>query len=306
MRRTVVITKRAGGRLANRMLLFAHLIGAAAEHGFVVSDPAFLRYARYFPATSRDLLCRFPPERAVRPFPGGRHLLYVAGELGGGLLHLLQRRGLDVGLVRLRRDQHLDLNSDAFLDVVRAHRLVLVQDWNFRNGANCARHRDVICSFFTPWEKHLARVRAVVEPIRRRGRFLVGVHIRRGDYRDFKGGRLFYSHAEYRNVMVGIEALFTDQDVTFLACSDEPVPREAFAGLDVVLGPGHELEDLYALASCDRIMGPQSTYTTWASYYGGVPRYWIRDPAQLVARSSFVVDRGLGRPVEPAGEATRA
>jgi hypothetical protein len=292
----VVIAKRVG-RLANRTLLFAHFIGAAAEHDFTVLDPAFVDQARYFPTTARTLLCRYPPGRPVPPFPKGRRLLCRAVERYADALHALQQRGHDVGLIRLRRDQRLDLNSDAFLDVLRSHRVVFVQDWFFRNGENCHRHRDAICSFFTPWEKHLAAVRSVVEPVRRRERLLVGVHIRRGDYERFKDGRYFYSHAQYRSLMVGVQAVFPERETTFLVCSDEPAPPDAFAGLDVVRGPGSEIEDLYALAACDLLIGPPSTYTTWASYYGQVPRYRIDDPGALVIRSSFTVDRGLGTPL---------
>jgi hypothetical protein len=135
---------------------------------------------------------------------------------------------------------------------------------------------------------------------------LVGVHVRRTDYERFKDGRFFYSHAQYRDLMVSVEAIFPERDVTFLVCSDERVPSEAFAGLDVVRGPGQELEDLYALASCDLIIGPPSTYSAWASYYGEVPRCQISDPTELVARTSFVVDRRLGRRGEPASGPVQA
>jgi hypothetical protein len=280
------------------MLLFAHFIGAAVEHGFTVFDPAFVAQAKYFPSTARTLTCRYPPGRRVMPFPGGRAAVYHATKWSADALHRLQGRGRDIGVIRLQRDQQLDLNSDEFLDVVRRHRVVFVQDWFFRNGTNCARHRDVICDFFTPFEKHLTRVRAVVDPIRDRERMLVGVHVRRTDYKRFKGGRYFYSHAQYQTLMVGVQGAFPNRDMTFLVCSDEPVPPQAFAGLDVVPGPGSEIEDLYALAACDLIIGPPSTSTGWASYYGGVPRYLMTDPDALVVSSSFVIDRGLGRAVD--------
>ena len=33
--------------------------------------------------------------------------------------------------------------------------------------------------------------------------------------------------------------------------------------------------DLYALARCDYIMGPPSTYTQWASFYGNAPLFHL-------------------------------
>jgi hypothetical protein len=288
----IVIAKRVG-RLANRMLLFAHFIGAALEHDFTVVNPAFgPNHARYFPSTARDLLCRFPSRR-LPAVPGGRTLLYGAARTADDVLHALQGRGHDVGLIRLRRDQHLDLNSDAFLRVVRRHRVVLVHDWFFRNPNNVARHRGVIRAFFTPWHYHLDRARRAAERAGRDRRLVVGVHVRQRDYRRFKDGRFFYSHEQYRRAMVSAQAAFGSSEVAFLVCSDAPIPEGSFGGLDVTPGPGHEVEDLYALAHCDRIIGPPSTYNRWASFWGDVPLAVIDDPDEPVLAESFRVDTNL-------------
>ena len=290
----IVIAKKVG-QLANRMLLFAHFIGAAIEHGFTLLNPAFLTYAHYFPATAQDLLCGFPARRRLRPRQTLRRYVYAATLAGGEVLHILQWAGLPVGLIRLQRDQSMKLDSPAFLEQARRHRLLFVQDWYFRAPAYCERHRETIRAFFTPWPHHLANVQAVVEPARQLGRFLVGVHIRRGDFARFKDGRYYYSHEMYREVMERAQAAFPAEAVSFLVCSDEPAPVEVFAGLDVIYGSGHPLEDLYALAACDRLVGPPSTYNMWASYYGNVPRYRIEDPAAPVTPASFEISHNLMR-----------
>ncbi len=289
----VIIAKKVG-RLANRILLFAHFIATAAEHGFGIVNPAFGNYAHYFPSTSNDLLCRYPPGKATPPLNRyARELLYRACLGGANLLHAFKQRGHDVGLIRLRRDQSLDLDSPEFLCFLRKHRRVFVQDWFFRSENNCEKHGKVVRSFFTPCEKHLRRAREVVAPARDKGSFLVGIHIRQTDYPIFKGGRFLYSHRQYRQVMERVEAVFADRNVSFLLCSDAPVPKDAFAGLDTIYGNGHEVEDLFALAACDRLVGPPSTYSKWASYYGEVPRYEIFDPAEPLTRDSFAVARRL-------------
>ena len=288
----IVIAKRVG-RLANRLLLFAHFIAAAVEHDFAVWNPAFFAQARYFPSTAHNPVIRFPAGRRVPVPPGSRNLLYYAAVGAAEARHRQQRLGRQVGLIRLRREDALDLNSEAFLDVVRRHRVVFVQDWFFRNSQNCARHRDVVHAFFTPWEHHLERAGALVEPLRRRDRFVVGVHVRRGDYSRFKDGRYYYSHDQYRTIMASVQGAFAERNVAFLVCSDEPVPDGAFAGFDVAYGNGHELEDLYALAACDALVGPPSTYSTWASYYGEVPLYAVHDPLEGPEVTSFKVMHGL-------------
>jgi hypothetical protein len=65
------------------------------------------------------------------------------------------------------------------------------------------------------------------------------------------------------------------------------VPGEPFAGLDVHHGPGEPVEDLHALSLCDRLVGPPSTYSAWASFMNAVPRYEIADPAAPLLESAF-------------------
>jgi hypothetical protein len=278
--------------MCNRLVLFSHFMGVAIEHGLTIANPAFWTYAHYFPSTAADLLCRFPSRSLPAP-RGTRRPLYRATERVANVLYRLQQRQMKVPLIRLRRDQSLDLDSPAFLALARRHRLLFVQDWFFRGPLHCERHRDAIRSFFTPWEHHLTNVRALLAPVRQRGRFLVGVHVRHGDYARYKDGRYFYSFEHYAEVMKGVLAAFPGEKVAFLVCSDSPVPADAFADFDVVYGNGHELEDLYALAACDRLIGPPSTYGQWASFYGDVPRYEMIDPPGAIDAGAFRVDRDL-------------
>jgi hypothetical protein len=290
----VVIANRRGGRLGNRLVLFGHLVAAAAEHGFRVLNPTFERYAPCFRGPARDLLCAYPPRRLPATRRARRAAARIAVRAGEELAAREQRREGTGRVVTLDPSERLDLNGEEFLSLLRGHRLVFLRGWAFRNADNCARHRELVCSYLQPFDRHLERPRAMTEPARAEGRLVVGIHLRRGDYEKFKGGRLYYSHEQYARIMSGIEAAFPDRDVAFVVCSDEPVPSEPFHGLDVRIAAGSELEDLYTLAACDLIAGPQSTYSGWASYYGDAPRYVIEDPDAIPTPESFEVHYGLG------------
>jgi hypothetical protein len=71
--------------------------------------------------------------------------------------------------------------------------------------------------------------------------------------------------------MQRIERFFAPRQVTFLVCGDQLDQAHWLASRNVVCGTGHAVQDMYAFAECDYLVGPPSTFTGWASFYGNVP-----------------------------------
>jgi hypothetical protein len=84
-------------------------------------------------------------------------------------------------------------------------------------------------------------------------------------------------------------AQFPGRKVAFFVCSDEPRSADEFPGLAVGLGAGSPLGDLCALARCNYIFGPQSTFTQWASFYGNKPLLLLQDASDRVEPAKFRV-----------------
>ena len=145
-------------------------------------------------------------------------------------------------------------------------------NWFFRNDDAIVRHRNAICAYLKASDKHMVRPMEVVSKLRKKGTVLVGVHIRRGDYRTFNGGRFFFSDEEYSCFMRQFKES-SAQHVQFLIVSNECVSPKVFckAGLDVYFSRGTPQEDILCLSLCDYILGPVSTFSWFAAYYGGKP-----------------------------------
>ena len=97
---------------------------------------------------------------------------------------------------------------------------------------------------------------------------------------------------------------FPNKRVAFLVCSDEPQDPSEFSGLVVGFGTGHAIEDLYALACCDYVFGTTSTFSQWASFYGGIPLLQVADSSASVPLNEFRVScldviPGIGAPSSP-------
>lgn len=258
------------GRMANRLILATHFIAQAEEYGDTFLHLAFADYFRFFEGTKHTPFICY---RSTHPKTFKKKRL-------GGCVNIWNTND--------KRGEPYFLNQDAFLSAEQDTRYLFVIGWSFRTPELVCKHKVLIQQIFTPITKHREAVSRLIARVRTGTDHLVGIHIRQTDYKTFANGKYFYPLSLYRRVMDDMASQLKGS-VRFLICSDAPVDREAFTGLDIVSATGHPIEDNYALAACDYIVGPPSTYTGWASFYGGVPRLFIRSPEERIDIHSFEI-----------------
>ena len=287
------------GRLANRMVLFANFIAYAEEHGDRVNNFTFHSYAESFPALHRDIYCSYPP-------PARRSWMDVVPGVAGAIrktrifyqaTRYFSRFNerfspLGRGVVTIHEDDSkpmVPLESPDVQESIRAARLVFVYGWRYRAPELVRRHAEKIRAFFRPAEEHEQAAAKSVAILRQNAEIVVGVHIRQGDYQGWKDGNYFFETARYAEWMRETAGLFPGRTMAFLVCSNEPRRPDEFAGLTTGFGPGTAVGDLYALAGCDYLLGPLSSFTQWASFYGNKPLFHLRDKAARIERDKFVI-----------------
>lgn len=119
---------------------------------------------------------------------------------------------------------------------------------------------------------------------------VVGVHIRRGDYKEWLDGIYYYTDEEYVCILRNIKEQFESrgQQVKFLLCSNEKINLENYNSLECfILSCFSGSHDLYALSRCDYIIGPPSSYSQWASFWGRVPVKFIKSTKEIITLSDF-------------------
>lgn len=287
------------GRLGNRIVLFANLIAFAAEHGYSLINFSFHSYATFFETTQRDLYCRFPvaPRRSLLDrIPGaaglirGTRLFYHLTRATSVLNQQLQPFGDRVVTLREGGGRLIiPLETPEIAAQIAHARVVFLYGWIFRARAAVEKHAEAVRAYFRPVAKYERISSDAVAPLRRQSDVVVGVHIRQGDYRQWRKGRCFYEIAQYVGWMRDLAAQLPGRRVSFLVCSDEPRSPQEFPGLSVGFGPGFPMGDLYALAKCDYILGSLSSFSQWSSYYGNKPLYQLRDGNDRVELTNFRV-----------------
>jgi len=176
-----------------------------------------------------------------------------------------------VTLHELKGQRATLLDGPEIQEKIRAAKVVFPYDWRFRAPGLVQKHAEKIRNYFRPIEKHENSGRRAIDNLRRNADIVVGVHIRHGDYRHFMGGKYFFPTSRYADWMREMAAQFPDRKTSFFVCSDEPRNAGEFPGLSVSFGAGPPVADLFTLAKCDYILGPVSTFSQWASFYGAKP-----------------------------------
>lgn len=166
-----------------------------------------------------------------------------------------------------------------------------IKGWNTRRDTQyIAEAKKELQQIFTPKETIVNAATNIIGNLRKESDIVVGVHIRRGDYKDWNEGRFYYSFEEYNQFMQRVTDLFPDKHVSFFISSNEKLSKAMFPNLNIAFHTGEDasvITDLYTLSLCDYIIGPFSTFSRWASFIGEKPICYLEDKNQTFTHASF-------------------
>ena len=270
----MILVPNCAGQMCNKLIYFAHALATAIDCG---------RDLVYFFGEDAHRFSDLHPEALggvdVRCFNWRRSKI-VDGICGWLEWHLHpDREGFMVNSRKL---------VSGFRDRPRFLPIVL-WDWNFRNPEGVKKHRAKICAYLRAKDAHVVRAKEIVSRAREGADVVVGVHVRRGDYKWAYDGKYYYSDEEYLRFMREFEKS-SGKRVRFVVVSNEPVNCEFLQanGVSVVNASASAAEDVVTLSECDYIMGPRSTFSRFAAFYGNKPICRILDRAQRIDIESFV------------------
>ena len=290
----MIINNYKGGQLANRIFIFAHLMANSLEYKYVLINPEFDEFEPYFESTQANYFNGYSISTRL-------HKLYM--------VHQLLRRGIRFFtdcthlfftntpwyiLYRIFKSHdakgiEFNLNDTTFIQAVK-NKNVILQGWAFRDHISFDKHADVIRSLFVPIKKYNQLVQQQMLEAKASANMVFGIHIRRGDYKQFEGGKYYFDDAVYIDKMW---QLYNQQKAKgntccFLICTNEPIDINRFPGEFILFAQKrHFITDLYCLAACNGIIGPPSTFSAWASFYGKVPIHQFHAENELIILKSY-------------------
>jgi hypothetical protein len=284
--------------MGNRLLLFAHFIAFAEEHGHRVRNFTFQAYAKFFEGTCRDIYCEYPVagrERFLNSIPGlpkliiDTRFLFRASRFVRAVNEKFPLFGRGIVNLEPPPGKITLLDGPEVRSLVGSAKTIIANGWHLRAPDALRKHAEKVRRYFDPVPEIEGKVRRIIEGMRQQAQVVIGVHIRHGDFRRWRGGKYYFPASRYAEWMRGLAGQFSGAKVSFLVCSDEPRSQEEFPGLSVVISENSPVGDLCALAKCDYVLGAMSTFSQWASFQGNKPLFHVRHTDDQVDREKFRV-----------------
>ncbi len=261
-----MIFARDKGRMCNNVLQYGHVYAWGREHG---RQTMSMRFAYKYPYFH---ICDTPRHN----FP-----TYVAAKAAAA-----------VGLLPVVAFHEPCADTAAKERRMLRSRHVVVEGWYVRFYDLFIKYRDEIVRLFAFKPEIAERATQTFARCTAGADVAIGVHVRRGDYATWNGGRYYFSDEAYAQAIARVAALFPGRRVCAIVCGNAPQPDPAkmaklLPGIAVSFPRGGEADDLCLLSLCHRIMGPPSTFSLVASMYRDTPLWWMRSADEQPTPDSF-------------------
>lgn len=261
---TEMLFVRDKGRMCNNILQYGHVYAWGREHGRKTMSMRFAYKYPYF------------------------HICDTAWH--NFLTYVFAKYGAKTGLLPVISFNEDDVDIAAGESQMIAKRYAVVEGWYARWYDLFLKYKDEILSLFAfhqDIENHAQQVIASTE-----GMVRLGMHIRRGDYQRWYGGRFFYSDEQYVSVIRQFCSLFPGQQIAVYICgNDSQLNRDYYQqqlpACQLFFPDGNPGEDLCVLSHCDYLIGAPSTFSLVASMYHDAPLYWIEDITKRFTLQDF-------------------
>jgi hypothetical protein len=201
--------------------------------------------------------------------------------------YIIAKYGAKFGLLNIVNFDDIELDYEKAEQEMLTHQHLIVEGWYARWYDLFLKYKEDIIRLFAFNEEIENSVGKLMDNSLR-----LGIHIRRGDYRTFQGGRFFYTDEQYVHIIRSFLAFHFNEKVHVYICGNDPSLNKEYYTLQlstcqVSLPQGTPGEDLCLLSHCDYLIGAPSTFSLVASMYHNLPLYWIEDPTIELSQDSF-------------------
>lgn len=254
------------GRMCNNILQYGHVYAWAREHGRKSVSMRFCYKYQYF------------------------HICHTRHH--NFLTYVFAKYAAKWGLLpTVTYDDHSEETCRNNEQKMLQHNNFVLRGWEVRFYDLFLKYKKEIIELFAFGKAIVERTRQFMGQ-KMDGEIRLGVHIRRGDYKTWHGGKYYYDDEVYQDYIRQFCALFPNRTISVFICSNDPSLHrasysEALPEARIVFPQGGQEDDLCLLSECDYLIGAPSTFSLVASMYHDLPLCWMEERKTSLSLSSF-------------------
>ena len=279
------------GRLGNRLHTHANALAWCIENNYNLMNLSFNEYAHFFKNSQKHKSGNFH-----------QHENFLFKSLSSRFFTNFLRRLLlsDKWLKRLAwivkqvRPTDNEVLSEADLNCQINHKKInLIKYWDISCSHSIKKHQDKLRNYLRPNIRFEASSEKIIDELRSKYDYVVGVHARRGDYAIYLDGKYYHSWESYLHWANQTKEVLEKtgmKNVGVVICSDEKLPASIPKGQTVHFNSSNEIMvDIHIMSLCDYNVGPPSSFGTWISWFGKVPRLVVYNNTEITSLEQFKV-----------------
>jgi hypothetical protein len=266
------------GDLGNRLFRFARFYCCKPQSIFLC-DLSFYQYAYIYSPKNWLYFLTF------------KILSLLSKNSFSNIFNLIKKYCLEINLISGPENNNNNFSSDVFDGTKKFQsRFFFVNQFSYyyKSKNISLKSKQKLKSIFNIKHKYRNKARELLHFSEGRS-VLVGVHMRRGDYREFNDGVFYYDDETYlKNISALKNTYRGSKRLKFLLISNELINLENYRSVDYLhFGMQDAPVDMSLLQSCDYILAPPSTFSGWCSFLHDIPIFIVRDRNILCSWSDF-------------------
>lgn len=287
-----MIVKCDYGQIGNRLHTHVNALAWCKKNNFNLLNLSFSQYSSHFISTNNLIVDKYYKNKDFFTFLFSTKIFIF-------FLNKLLNSNKFLKFFSFYFHKKKAFNERIFnqddLDFLKSnHRKInLVREWDINNPRALDENSNWIRRVMTPSDYYVEKARDHIKYLKRKFDYIVGVHARRGDYKYYQNGRHYHSWEDYKNWIIQIMSVFESEGyckLGFLLCSDEAPMKQIFGDLPIHFSNENNMMiDMHMLSLCDFNIGPPSSFGTWISWYGNVPRMTVEKNYSISSSEQFSI-----------------
>ena len=261
----VILYKRFGDK-SNRLIQNIHFEAYCKHHDIEYHNIEFYDMENYYGIKDKYSLKKLP--NVILPPINTRYA--IIENISKFCKKININNFLIYDYMDIKDRENLELYDSQIL--ANKDKIIFVSGWEFRVKNLVNQYKDYFIKKYTPINLNSEEYNNIKNQFQNYD-LKVGIHMRRGDYRNWENGKYYYEDEVYNDKIEQFYNLFPNKKILFIIFSNEEITLKPQH--DYIISKCQWYEDHSLLSLCDYIIGPPSTFTLWASFIGNVPLMYI-------------------------------